>query len=288
MLFEKWYLDIQNADSTGYFYAGRLVIGGISIPFSEIHLFQENDTTHEYRLGLKFKKTFRSVTAGHYSIRLNKDFISLEIRYNDGVIKGNWKQLHEPLSQPVKPVFQNENGICSWRVWAPQSEVNITGDGNPIFEMTGLGYIDHVHLSIPFWKVPFQTLCWGRLFSEDSWVCFFHLSTPGSQMGFMAGESGWNQNVSVKIIKDTEGNVKKFSWLTNTENLICEVTECLHKGPVLDFKRTGWLPSAWRDRISCSAFEKKYKVRSYINQKSYSGIMEEVNWNGTRNHLFVQ
>lgn len=287
MLFEKWYMDIQNNYSTGYCYIGRLKIGGISIPFSEVHLHHAEKIINEYKTGFKYRSGFQSVSSGHYEMQLEKKDINLVIRYNDGELRGSWKRCYDPLPQPIKPIFKDVNGICDWKICSPKSKVSLNGRGNHTFEITGQGYIDYVRLTIPLWKIPFKTLCWGRLFSDDDWFCFFHLTLPDSKIGFIADKSGWIKDVSVNLKKNTEGEVKQFDWFSGLVNFSCDVKKCLHQGPVLDSKRTGWLPTSWRNRISCNAFEKKYQVKSFFHQKHYSGIMEEVNWNGTQHNMLV-
>lgn len=76
-------------------------------------------------------------------------------------VEGNWQATAAPLERTL---FESDIGSIEWHCLQPCSRVEIcVGDQQPI---NGLGYVEHISISIPPWRLPIDELRWGRFLSE--------------------------------------------------------------------------------------------------------------------------
>jgi hypothetical protein len=60
-------------------------------------------------------------------------------------------------------VFKNDEGSVDWRCLMPRAHVRAGHD-------SGLGYVEHLSMTIAPWKIPIQHLRWGRFCSASDWA----------------------------------------------------------------------------------------------------------------------
>jgi hypothetical protein len=75
-------------------------------------------------------------------------------------VRGRWSNAtvrHEAT------LLDGEAGRVHWQVLAPRSPASIERPAGPL---TGLGYVERLELSIEPWRLPFETLHWGRFHSD--------------------------------------------------------------------------------------------------------------------------
>lgn len=248
MLIEKWYLDVQSQDTIGYYYVGRIKIGGISIAFSEIHHQSSEIWLSEQKMSTSFSRRLRSISSKYYEIRFSLGQVDLDIKYDSGLLTGRWYPGESSLSLPYRPLFQNDSGSCRWKIWSPRSKVELKCSGDHPFEITGFGYIDFVRLTIPTWNIPFKRLHWGRMFSGSSWICLLAIEAPGYELGVFVDSKDDLKNVQVQIIKTPSDKIDSFIWQVGGRRIECHVAKQLQAGPILDAKRIAWLQ---RNRDAC-------------------------------------
>lgn len=280
MQFEKWYFDFQNEDSFGYYYVSLLRLGAFCTTFTEVHHQNDQPFLHPFRMGTGCKKTTKAVHTSHADIQFYENQINLCIRHKNGTIDARWFNLTQKLSDFKQPVFKNEDGYCCWNVLVPYASVSVQIESeSEFFEIEGTGYIDYVKLTIPFWRIPFQTLHWGRLFSDDGeWLILFHLKSDNNHLVYWGNNKGWHRG-NKPIIRANENNeIKSFEWLNGRFRMEIKPVEKLQIDMILNPERMKWLPSKWRKKLCTNGFEKKYRVQSTFHNKKFNGIMEEVQW----------
>lgn len=279
MQFDKWYFDFQNESMFGYYYVGFIRLNGLCISFSEGHHTGIEYPLEFYQTGLGCQKTPKSLYTSHAKIQFEKDHTELSLRKKNYFIKACWN--HESTAFPLTyhPLYDNEYGRCTWKVWMPKSTVTLHTNGDHPLQLTGSGYIDFVRLTIPLWKIPFLALHWGRLYSDRDWIIVFHLQMPGKVMVYVADSDTWYPDAQFKVQTETTEHKPRFIWNFGREKLAITPLYEIQHDDILNSKRTRWLPSGLRKKLSRNGVECKYMAEACYHNKLYKGIMEEVRWN---------
>lgn len=166
----KWYLDCvedgqdQNA-SAWILYWARLNLGPLSLSYaSVIHASPAHSTTETRFFGLQAPPQF-SNAPGAASVTL--DLRSLRA-------KGTWTQ-----DRDVRPVaarlYESQDGSVAWNAHIPRAHVDLEVAGRRI---AGHGYAESLELSIAPWKLPIDTLRWGRLIAGDHHAVWINWEGP--------------------------------------------------------------------------------------------------------------
>jgi hypothetical protein len=82
-------------------------------------------------------------------------------------IDGCWTALAPPLRETI---FESSRGAVRWTCRQPRARVRGSFRGAPL---DGLGYAEHVELTLPPWSLPIDELRWGRFVGNRSslvWV----------------------------------------------------------------------------------------------------------------------
>src|SRR5450759_1984877 len=72
-------------------------------------------------------------------------------------------------------VFESEEGAVEWRCVMPKGSACLNGG-------RGLGYAEHLRITIAPWKLPIRTLRWGRFLTPNTtliWIDWQVGRTPG-------------------------------------------------------------------------------------------------------------
>jgi hypothetical protein len=69
---------------------------------------------------------------------------------------GEWHPLQSGMSRTV---FASDDGTVEWRCLAPAARAVINGT-------SGVGYVEHLVMTLPPWRLPLRTLRWGRISAE--------------------------------------------------------------------------------------------------------------------------
>lgn len=78
-------------------------------------------------------------------------------------IQGFWRATAKPLSPRI--LFSGPDGQIVWTCHVPAGEASINGADT--FALSGVGYMEHLHVTIPPWRLPMEELRWGRFLSGD-------------------------------------------------------------------------------------------------------------------------
>ena len=275
---DKWYLDVQSGPDFAYWYVARLVLGRVRLVTVESHEHGEAGVRRRAWWGFERAAGPRSLGTRAAALRVGRRETTLRIDSPDGLLQGTWRSTTPPPARPFRPLFRNANGWCDWKVWTPRANVTLRRGGS---ETSGLGYVDLVRFELPFWRVPFRSLCWGRLVSEERWIVLFRLDTGSGTLACALEEGGVTFDVSVEVERSDGASLPAFRWRVGTQRLDVETRRVLARAPVLDDRRLApVLPRRLVDRLTSGAREEKFWAVAELDGTSLSGPMEEVRWHG--------
>jgi hypothetical protein len=78
-------------------------------------------------------------------------------------VAGKWTSLAPPTADTI---LASDEGRVEWRCHQPRARAEVTFDRAPAIR--GLGYTEHLTLTLPPWQMPIDELRWGRFLSEDA------------------------------------------------------------------------------------------------------------------------
>jgi hypothetical protein len=143
----KWYLDyVTEAGDVEIAYTGRVRWGPVRLHYSSVL-----ETTGER---IRERRSLRSHRPPEQK---------------DATISWRSKALHvdttwEGISPSVREtVYRSTNGSVEWSCLMPLARARAR-------ERSGLGYVEHLEMTIPPWELPIRTLRWGRFTSASDWV----------------------------------------------------------------------------------------------------------------------
>jgi hypothetical protein len=149
----KWYLDcVANSGDLAIVYCADLRWGALEMQYSSLL------TARHGRLSSKFS------IRGFTPPRIHSRQVILDLPRLG--LAGQWQALEVSLSRTI---FQSKDGSVTWECIQPKSEAHLVLKNQN--EISGLGYVERLDLSIPPWQLPLEELHWGRFLSEhDSLV----------------------------------------------------------------------------------------------------------------------
>lgn len=80
-------------------------------------------------------------------------------------IEGSWTQDADPIEQQL---LDSPDGAVTWSCMQPRAKAHVLLGGQT--EMRGLGYAEHMKMTIRPWRLPIRELRWGRFLSETDAV----------------------------------------------------------------------------------------------------------------------
>jgi len=150
----KWYCDCVSDEGVTFVgYWARLRWGLLAIPYAAT-LFKPLDD------GPRERYSLRGCTAP--SVQDDG------LRWDCGRlgVRATWTAAGVPAVQRV--LLDTPDGSVTWRCHFPraQARIDLTGTG----QVSGLGYAEHITLSVKPWRLPFEQLLWGRFLSAEDAV----------------------------------------------------------------------------------------------------------------------
>lgn len=90
-------------------------------------------------------------------------------------VAGRWKPLE---SEARDTILARDEGRVEWRCHVPRARAEIEIAGEP--PIRGLGYAEHLTLTLAPWRLPIDELWWGRFLSEDASLVWIDWRGPHS------------------------------------------------------------------------------------------------------------
>jgi len=163
--------------------------------------------------------------------------------------QGSWRNLGHPVREIL---FNSAAGSIEWNCVAPRSSAEVrVADGKPY---RGDGYVEHLRLTIPPWRLPIRQLRWGRFINafdalvwidwHGSYNCrvLYHNGLPVSagiinEREIAFGESGAVLSLETgTVLREGELGATALSVLPNLEQLF--------PASLLGIHETKWLSRA--------------------------------------------
>jgi hypothetical protein len=144
----KWYMDCVADDGTAFVgYHARLRWRRLTIHYASILEHRDGATRSATSL-----RRGAAPTVGDGSVGWSCDRLGVEARWT-----GTAPAVRRTL-------LRSERGAIEWHCVHPhaRAEVSIRGE-----RMSGLGYVEHLSMTLPPWRVPIDELRWGRFLSDE-------------------------------------------------------------------------------------------------------------------------
>ncbi len=134
----------------------------------------------------------------------------------------NCRGLWRPVSARMDAItlYESAAGSVKWHCLQPISLVNASV-GQDIY--SGLGYVEHLEMTIEPWELPIDELRWGRFLSDNVYVVWIQWTGRYTlKKLFVNGSIFENAEISVDRVRWDEGNL---SILNNS---------ALRNGPIIN------------------------------------------------------
>ncbi|HET6176355.1 MAG TPA: hypothetical protein VFE61_05440 [Candidatus Sulfotelmatobacter sp.] len=143
----KWYLDcLTDSGDASIIYAGTVDWGFIHLSYSSLLESTGNQVREQRSLREYSQPQFKDSSLSWSSQALDVDAV--------------WHSNSVALRETI---FQNEHGSVEWHCLMPRAHAKVR-------DRCGLGYVEHLAMSIPPWRIPIQHLRWGRFTSASDYA----------------------------------------------------------------------------------------------------------------------
>lgn len=161
----KWYLDcVTDSGNASILYTGSANWGPFRLNYSSA--IESSGALISTRYSLRIPQ---EPEPGQDKLRWNSESLGIE---------GEWEVAGKALRATV---FASEKGTIEWHCIVPCGAARI---GN----RHGLGYVEHLDMTVSPWALPIRTLRWGRFTSETDWVVW--IEWRGDDLRTMAWRNG--------------------------------------------------------------------------------------------------
>jgi hypothetical protein len=76
-------------------------------------------------------------------------------------VSARWRGAAPPVSRTL---YESPDGAVVWNCVLPSAECELARSGGLV---RGLGYAEHLSMTVPPWRLPIDTLRWGRFLSPE-------------------------------------------------------------------------------------------------------------------------
>ncbi len=148
----KWYLDA--ADARGNVYIGYWA----AVQWKSLTLSYYQHLWHTTKDGV-------TCTADLAALPSPDWYADSELRWNTPQVQAAWNS--KGIKELSETLLQTDQGEIHWRCLQPKALATIQSSR---LSFSGWGYTECIDISIPAWKLPLQTLYWGRGHSDSHYM----------------------------------------------------------------------------------------------------------------------
>ena len=185
--------------------------------------------------------------------------------------KASWVSCNNEINEQL---LNSEKGDVEWSCTQPKAEAEISSLKNTLFK--GLGYTEHLKLTIKPWELPIDELRWGRFLSKSHTVVWINWLGPKPiNLCYVNG-------VLIKDIKVSDFELKSES---EGLELVLNNSVTLRKGSLIStvLSRFTWLRKVFPEKILVT-FECKWRSAGILKMNNLEtcpgwAIHEVVKWN---------
>lgn len=143
----KWYLDcVTDCGNTSIVYVGDLRWGPVHLHYSSLLRTIAKEVTQQ-----------NSLRQSNLPVLTDQQISWDSTRFDFSAV---WRACSTEVRETV---FANQEGSVEWRCLMPRARTCLRTD-------SGFGYVEHLTMTIPPWKIPIQHLRWGRFCSASDWA----------------------------------------------------------------------------------------------------------------------
>ena len=111
-------------------------------------------------------------------------------------VDGEWETSSRAVSATI---YRSPEGVIEWNCLMPMARARIGG-------RRGLGYAEHLTMTIPPWRLPIHTLRWGRFTSASTWMTWIDWQGEYSRrIVYVNGEVIECQMIGDECIEGSDG-----------------------------------------------------------------------------------
>jgi len=193
----KWYLDcVTDCGDASIVYRGRVHWGPARLHYASL-----------------LESTAGCVRTA-YSLRPQPEPIvdRCSLRWRGLKTDAEWRAVAPEIRETI---FASGTGSIEWHCLMPRACARI-------HNRMGLGYAEHLHMTIAPWKLPIRTLRWGRFATPSDWIVWIDWSGE-----FTRRIVYWNgQTIDTNVLKDDHIEFRDGSRLLMDRSLV------LREGPL--------------------------------------------------------
>jgi hypothetical protein len=179
----KWYGDLVTGEGEVLIaYSGRLRRGRLAVRYES--LLSAGSAAHSLR---------RS------RISCSEDLV--EWRAPGLKLCAQWRRC---LGEIRETVFQSAEGLVEWHCVMPKAVARAERPGHDPIE--GLGYLEHLRITIPPWRLPIRRLRWGRYLSANHAVVWIDWEGDArTRLAFRNGLPAAAAAIENQVVAFTDG-----------------------------------------------------------------------------------
>lgn len=200
----KWYLDcVTDVGDTSIAYVGEVVWGAFRLHYTSLLESKASQICQRHSLRKQRPPQTKNGCVYWAANALEVD--------------GEW-QVDSAKSKEIsikKTIFRSPQGSIEWHCLAPRAIARIG-------KRSGLGYAEHLKMTIPPWKLPIQSLRWGRFTSDSHWIVWIDWQGDASQRIVYAN----GQELHARAVEDSHIELANGARLTMDRSLV------LRDGPI--------------------------------------------------------
>ncbi|MBI1749723.1 MAG: hypothetical protein HY234_03025 [Acidobacteria bacterium] len=160
----KWYFDCVADDGHTFIgYLGELRWKSLAIHYQSMLVHRDGGGT---RVQSSLRRGRPPVVTGN----------SLSWKSTSLQVEGTWNALERPVQATI---LESDAGNIEWTCLQPRARANVRV-GRSV-EVCGLGYAEHLRMTIPPWRLPLKELHWGRFLSETDSLVWIDWRGPHSK-----------------------------------------------------------------------------------------------------------
>lgn len=194
----KWYLDcVTDLGDASIAYTGEVAWGAFRLHYTSLLESEGSRTTerHSLRKQCQPQTKDRCVYWETNALRTN----------------GEWR-VDSAKSKEVcieRTIFHSAQGSIEWHCLAPNAFARVG-------KRSGLGYAEHLKMTVPPWKLPIQCLRWGRFTSNSHWIVWIDWHGENSQRIVYAN----GQELHAPAVEDGRIELANGARLTMDRSLV--------------------------------------------------------------------
>ena len=189
----KWYMDcVTDSGDASIGYIGVADWGLIHLHYSSLLESTAGQIRQQYSLRERGEPQIKEATIGWKAGAFGIDAV--------------W---HSDSAGLRETIFESDQGSVEWHCLMPCARVQMQ-------HRSGLGYVEHLTMTIAPWKIPIRHLRWGRFTSASDWAVWIDWEGDFSRrMVYLNGKP-----VTTSLVEDGQLKFDNGDLLTTSDSIV--------------------------------------------------------------------